>query len=165
MTAVMRRAEAVRPVNAQRVSPVDAPAAGKKQSCIRPRTCVDHDQKLHETIVDVAWCCGLNNKDVLVSYRLAHCDAGLLVGVVQTHGLCDLYAQPAPFLWVRLCARLSSTRARRVTTDRFATSWASSGWEFPLSNLISFDMVDMVKEVQDIDSLERNVYPDVVAQA
>lgn len=123
---------------------------------------MDHDQKFHKTIVDVARRCGLDDEDVLVSYGLAYSDTGLLVGVVQAHGLCDLYAQPAPALEIRICAidvvGMFLTGARGVT-DRFATSWANKGWEFPLSSLISFDMVDMVKEVLDVDALERNAYP------
>lgn len=129
-------------------SGVDAPGRGRRREVVpATRTCVNHDQKLHETIVDVAWCCGLNNEDVFVSYGLAHCDTGLLVGVVEAHGLCDFYAQPAPCFLIRLLC-LTILDKSQESTDRFATSWASSGWEFPVSNLISFDMVDMVKEVQ-----------------
>ena len=35
---------------------------------------------------------------------LAYCDAGLLVRVVQAHGLCDFYAQPASRIAVRISA-------------------------------------------------------------
>lgn len=112
-------------------------------------TCVDHDQEFHEAIVDIAWRSGLDDEDVLVSYGLAYCDTGLLVGVVQAHGLCDLYAQPTPPLWIshNFSTTVKSFRQQPGVTNRFATSWASKGWEFPLSSLISFDMVDMVKEL------------------
>lgn len=59
------------------------------------RTSVDHDQELHQPVVDVARCRGLDDEDVLVADGLADRDAGLLVGVVQTHSLRDLYPQPA----------------------------------------------------------------------
>lgn len=93
MTAVMRLADAVRPMKSSLVNLLLLFARARK--CARGPTCVYHNKKFHETIVDVAWCCGLDNEDVLVSYGLAHCDAGLLVGVVQAHGLCNLNAQPA----------------------------------------------------------------------
>lgn len=89
----MRLAEAVRPVIL--VGQFSAVGTPRLEGCVE-HTCVNHDQELHEPIIDVAWRCGLDDEDVLVSYGLAHCDTGLLVGVIQAHGLCDLYAQPAP---------------------------------------------------------------------
>lgn len=129
---------------------------------VEERTCVDHDQQFHEAIIDVARCCGLKNEDVLVPDGLAHCDTGLLVGVIQAHGLCDFDAQPAlGAMAVSIFSGAnhecpSSPQAinktaeagKRALTDRFATSWASKGWEFPLSSLISFDMVDMVEDFE-----------------
>lgn len=90
----MRRADAVRPTEIlARQSWLRS--LGEEEGLARPeRTCVDHDQQLHEAIIDVAWCGGLDDEDVLVSDGLAHCDTGFLVGVVEAHGLCDLDAQP-----------------------------------------------------------------------
>lgn len=116
-----------------------------------------HDEQFHEAIVDVARCCGLDDEDVLVSYGLAHSDAGFLVGVVQAHSLRNLDAQPACAPWSE---SLSSSHLlhsgsmawrwsrNRSDTDLFATSWASRGWEFPLNNLISLDIVDMVEDLK-----------------
>lgn len=56
---------------------------------------MDHDQQLHEAVVDVTGSCRLNDENILISHRFAHGDTGLLVGVVEAHGLCDIDAQPA----------------------------------------------------------------------
>lgn len=142
------------------------------------RTGVDHDQQLHQSIVDVAGCCGLDDEDILVSYGLADGNARLLVRIVQTHSLRDLYAQPVPPQPVvrhdmttpatrilpksRACVWSRGNKGKARETDRSATSRARMGWEFPLSSLISLDMVDMVeKKVAssgDAPFLHRSIY-------
>lgn len=107
MTAVMRRADAVRPARWEQSVFVAVCAkrtrrAWRVESC--ERTSVNHDEQFHQAIVDVAGRGGLDDEDVLISNGLAHCDAGFLVGVVQAHGLCNLYAQPV------MCASSSATR-------------------------------------------------------
>lgn len=139
------------------------------------RTGVDHDQQLHQSIVDVTGCCGLDDEDILVSYGLANGNARFLVRIVQAHSLCDLYPQPVfPQPVVR---RDMSTPARQLLsnpgrvgsrenkgnkrrTDRSATSRARMGWEFPLSSLISLDIVDMVEKGRSGDApfLHRSIY-------
>lgn len=184
ITAVMRLADAVRPTYAHENQPyasnnagiVRAGGIGRVERSSAVRTGVDHDQKLHQTIVDVAGCCRLDDEDILVSYGLADGNTRLLVRIVQAHSLRDLYPQPvSPQPMVR---RDMTTPARRLLpnsghagsrgnrgnkreTDRSATSRARMGWEFPLSSLISLDMVDMVeKKVVSGDApfLHRSIY-------
>lgn len=57
-------------------------------------TGVDHDEELHQAVVDVVRGRGLQNEDVLVSDRLADRHRGLLIRIVEAHGLCDLDAEP-----------------------------------------------------------------------
>lgn len=148
MTAVMRLADAVRPVVMNEDQPSVSPPFPPENSAGRKHTCVDHDQELHQAVVDVAGCGRLDDEDILVSDRLADCDTGLLVGVVQTHSLRDLYPEPVPPMFpVSACAVLCALKMLLAgwCTDRSATSRASKGWEFPLRSLISFDIVDMVE--------------------
>ena len=74
---------------------------------------VDHDQKLHEGIIDVAWGCRLQDEDckvrsgraswprhfwghtVFVSHRLANGHRGLLVGVLEHQDLGEFDAESA----------------------------------------------------------------------
>jgi hypothetical protein len=69
--------------------------AERSSAAAAVRTGVDHDQQFHESIVDVAGCCGLDDKDILVSYGLSDSNACFLIRVVQAHSLRDLYSQPA----------------------------------------------------------------------
>jgi hypothetical protein len=73
---------------------------------------VDHDEEFHEAVIDVTGSSGLKDEyyrdvsvikrivagiweqTIFISYTLAHCNAGLLVGIVQTHGLCEVDSQP-----------------------------------------------------------------------
>lgn len=182
ITAVMRLADAVRPVCA-RVSASSlcnchtVPVGGRgSQKSTTARTGMDHDQQLHQSIVDVAGCCGLDDEDILVSYGLSDCNTRLLIRVVQTHGLRDLYSQPvSPQPMVRHDmtpatrilpysgrVRASGEQEAEGETDRSATSRARMGWEFPLSSLISLDMVDMVEKKVvssgDAPFLHRSIY-------
>lgn len=91
MTAVMRRADAVRPVRIGTLACRVLLYAADAQL-----TGVDHDQKLHQAIVDVAWGSRLYYENVFISYRLAHGNTGFLVRVVQAHGLCNFDSQPVP---------------------------------------------------------------------
>lgn len=54
---------------------------------------VDHDEQLHETIVDIAGSGGLKDEDILVSDGLANGNAGLAVGVVEAHRVSDVNAE------------------------------------------------------------------------
>lgn len=55
---------------------------------------VDHDQELHQAIVDITGRSRLDDEDVLVADRLSDCDRRLLVRVVERHGPGDLDAEP-----------------------------------------------------------------------
>ena len=65
----------------------DPPGAGRLAG-------VDHDEELHQAVVDVVRGRGLQNEDILVSDRLADRHRGLLIRIVEAHGLCDLDAEP-----------------------------------------------------------------------
>ena len=56
---------------------------------------VDHDEQLHQTIVDVVGAGRLQDENILVSYTLANGDAGFLVRVLEDHNLGQLDAKPA----------------------------------------------------------------------
>lgn len=56
-------------------------------------TSVNHDEKLHEGIVDVARRGGLYDEDILVPDGLANRDTCLLIGVHEAKGLRDVYSQ------------------------------------------------------------------------
>jgi hypothetical protein len=55
----------------------------------------DHDQQLHQPLVDVAGGGGLNNEDIFVADRLADGERSLLVRVVEGYCPSDLDTQPA----------------------------------------------------------------------
>lgn len=52
---------------------------------------VDHDEKLHQPIVDVPRGGGLKDENVLIADRLAYCYGGLLVRVLEDGNLCEFY--------------------------------------------------------------------------
>lgn len=56
---------------------------------------MDHDQELHQAVVDVVGCRGLQDKDIFVSHGFTNCDGCFLIRIVEGHGLCDLDAEPA----------------------------------------------------------------------
>lgn len=55
---------------------------------------IDHDQELHEVVVDLA-ASGLDNEDILVTDRLSDGDRGLLVGVLEDNDLGELGSETA----------------------------------------------------------------------
>ena len=57
--------------------------------------CRDHDQQLHQPLVDVAGGGGLNDEDIFVANRLADREGGFLVRVVEGDGAGDLDAESA----------------------------------------------------------------------
>ncbi len=105
-------------------------------------TSIDHDEELHETIVDLSWSGRLEDEDycivssnsaqwkhahgeskhtILITNGLADCDRGLLVGVVQAQGLCELNTEAA-------CSQLLDFLSSiHESSHRSATSLASSG--------------------------------------
>lgn len=147
MTAVMRRADAVRPSALADRSAIYTSRRRESRKRLSQHTRVYHDKEFHEAIIDIAWRSRLEDENIFVSYRFAYGDAGFLVRVVQTHSLRGVYAQPVRAFQVRPSPLpVSTRRERKQEADRLATNWASMGWEFPLRSLISFDMVDMVEE-------------------
>lgn len=56
---------------------------------------VDHDEKLHQAIVDVPGGRGLEDENVLIADGLAYCYGGLLVRVLEDDNLCEIYPKSA----------------------------------------------------------------------
>jgi hypothetical protein len=54
---------------------------------------MNHDEQLHETIVNISRSSRLKNKHVLVTNRLSDRNTSLSVGVVQAHSVCDINAE------------------------------------------------------------------------
>lgn len=65
--------------------------------CSIPRstTSRDHNQQLHQALVDIARGGGLHNKHILVTDRLADGEGRFLVRVVERNGPGDLDAESA----------------------------------------------------------------------
>jgi hypothetical protein len=56
-------------------------------------TSVDHDEKLHQSIVDISRSSRLEDKDVLITDGLADRNTSLTVGVVEAHSVGDFNAE------------------------------------------------------------------------
>jgi hypothetical protein len=54
---------------------------------------VDHDEKLHQSIVDISRSSRLENEDVLITDRLADRNTSLTVGVVEAHSVGNINAE------------------------------------------------------------------------
>lgn len=98
---------------------------------------VDHDEQLHEPVVDVAGGGGLQDEDIFVADGLANGHAGLLVRVVQAQGVGHFDAEAvAKMAAVSLFSTAVLWDCRQ--TYRLATWALSWGWELPDNSLISF---------------------------
>lgn len=112
---------------------------GGDASCTGGLAGVDHDQQLHEAVVDVARGGGLEDVDIFVAYGLADGDGCFLVGVIEGCGASNLYAEPGG--WDVISAAVQSPIAvyqSNTEAHLFATRVLSSGWLLPLRSLISF---------------------------
>lgn len=54
---------------------------------------MDHDEELHESVIDITGCGRLEDEDILITNRFADRHTRLLVGVVKAHGVGNLNAQ------------------------------------------------------------------------
>ena len=111
---------------------------------------MDHNEQLHEAIVDISRGCRLQDEDVFIAHGLADRDTSLPVRVVEAHCVGDIDAQPIAasaqvpehyFVGRDRKAREANSpqrHHREFRTYRLATLALSSGWELPDMSLISF---------------------------
>lgn len=62
----------------------------RNPSCRCGLASVDHDQKLHQPIVDFSWGGGLQNEHILISNTFTDGNAGFQVRILENHDLREL---------------------------------------------------------------------------
>ena len=75
---------------------------------------------------------------IFISNTLAHCNARLLIRVVQAHCLRELDAQPMAVSFVFYHPPYHPLKRRGLKTILSATCFASCGWLLPVRSLIEF---------------------------
>lgn len=72
---------------------------------------VDHDEKLHQPIVNVPRGRGLKDENIFVTDRLAYRYGGLLVRVLEEYDLCEFDSKPVTERQQRIRQELPISRA------------------------------------------------------